>query len=605
MNYLVIHIRQKAALSCLIPLCLVAAACGSAGSGSTTGTLSLSLSSSMALAPQDGTPAKITANAAGNSGAVTFTVSGVPTGTASGVAQESGSATSAITFHTSASTPAGTYTLRVTATDSVSSVSQSLSLVVAVAGMVSSTVDQTQGVNGKLQQFMSTSFQPAQWVYQYFLQHPDVTALTTLGPHHIRLQGISQGVPQGSEGTNSTAWDFTILDDVTQPVLRVGDHSPEFQIAKAPAFMYVNNDSANTFSDLTFQPFASYAANLVRYYNMTGGFTTPDGMMHVSPAYPNEKITWWGIYNEPSINNNLDAMQYTTMYNALVPAMQFVDPSLKFVALELCCSSEDWATTFAANVKAQVDAVAAHYYSSCDQKDTDADLFATVPGFASSVQTIHSNLATNPQLASVPVWVTENNVNADFANSSGNSSCNPSQKFVPDLRGTSAFFAAWRPYVFSQLGKAGNQALYHWDYDADQQFGEVDYTSANKHLSYWVDYWLGQMYPQTPAAPDILSLTLTETTTVEALATKNSDGSVLVMVADRAVLSPSDNNGAGDARTEVVDISALGNFTSASQLNIGTASDLTNGPQPAPITLASKVAVTLPGYGVTFLLLKP
>src|SRR6266704_2785310 len=243
MNYLVIHIRQKAALSCLIPLCLVAAACGSAGSGRTTGTLSLSLSSSMALAPQDGTPAKITANAAGNSGAVTFTVGGVPTGTASGVAQESGSATSAITFHTSASTPAGTYTLKVTARDSVSSVSQSLSLVVAVAGMVSSTVDQTQGVNGKLQQFMSTSFQPAQWDYQYFLQHPDVTALTTLGPHHIRLQGISQGVPQGSEGTNSTAWDFTILDDVTQPVLRVGDHSPEFQIAKAPAFMYVNNDS--------------------------------------------------------------------------------------------------------------------------------------------------------------------------------------------------------------------------------------------------------------------------------------------------------------------------------------------------------------------------
>ena len=46
--------------------------------------------------------------------------------------------------------------------------------------------------------------------------------------------------------------------------------------------------------------------------------------------------------------------------------------------------------------------------------------------------------------------------------------------------------------MFSQLGKAGNQALYHWDYDADRQFGEVDYTSGAKYLSYWVDYWLGR-----------------------------------------------------------------------------------------------------------------
>lgn len=572
----------------------------------TPGSLSLSLSSSMALAPQDGTPAKITATASGNSGAVTFAISGLPTGTISNVAQQSGSSTGAITLTSSASTPAGTYTLKVTATDGAgSSASQNLTLVVAVAGMVGATVDQTQGVNGKLQQFMSTSFQPAEWDYQFFHLNPtDTTALGNLQPRHIRLQGVSQGVPQGSEGTSSTAWDFTILDDVTQSVLGVGDHSPEFQIAKAPAFMYVNNDSSSAFADLTFKSFAAYAANLVQYYN-TGGFTTPDSVLHVSPAYPNEKITWWGIYNEPSINNSLDATQYTTMYNALVPAMQSVDPSLKFVGLELCCSSEDWAKTFAANVTAQVDAVAAHYYSSCNQKDTDAGLFATVPGFAGSVHTIHSNLATNPQLASVPVWVTENNVNADFDKGGGISACNGTT-FVPDLRGTSAFFAAWRPYVFSQLGKAGSQALYHWDFDADAQFGEVDYNSGSKHLSYWVDYWLAQMYPQSPAPPDILSLTITETATVETLATKNSDGSVLLMVADRAVHSPSDNNGTGDARTVLLDISALGNFTSASQLNIGGAtSDLTNGPQPSSITLAPKLTVTLPGYGVSFLLLKP
>jgi len=590
----------------MVLLSLEIAACSRGANLMTApGMLNVSFSTSMVVAPQDGTSAQVTATVSGNTGSVTIAVTGVPNGTSFQVAQPTAAAPGSITFTSSAATPAGTYSLKVAATDSTTTQNQNLALVVAVAGMVGKTVDTTLGVNGKLQQFMSTSFQPAEWDYQFFQNHAatEPAQLNALAPQHIRLQGISQGVPQGSEGTNSTAWGFTTLEDITQPVLGVGDHSPEFQIAKAPAFMYVNYDSSNTFSDLTFQPFAVYAANLVWYYNK-GGFTTPDNVLHVSPAYPNEKITWWGIYNEPSINNNLDALQYTAMYNALVPAMQSVDPSLKFVGLELCCSSEDWAKTFAANVTAQVDAVATHYYSSCNQKDTDADLFATVPGFASSVQTIYSNLSTNPRLASVPVWVTENNVNADFDKGGGISACNGTA-FVTDKRGTSAFFAAWRPYVFSQLGKAGSQALYHWDYDADQQFGEADYNTGNKYLSYWVDYWLGKLYSQSPAAPDILTLTVTETSTVETLATKNSDGSVLLMVADRAVAAPSDNNGAGDARTVIVDISALGSFSSASQLNIGATSDVTNGPQPASITIAPKLAVTLPGYGVSFFLLKP
>jgi hypothetical protein len=330
-------------------------------------------------------------------------------------------------------------------------------------------------------------------------------------------------------------------------------------------------------------------------------------------ASPN-KITWWGIFNEYNING-LTPADYVLLYNAVVPAMLNVDSTIKFSALELadfdCCTGDPRVNlpTFVqpasgGGVSAKVDIVSTHFYSSCNQKDTDATIFGTIPTFVNDVKYFYQELKLRPDLAAVPVWVTENNVNADFDKGGGISNCNGTT-FVPDQRGTSAFFAAWRPYVFSQLGKAGNQALYHWDYDADQQFGEVDYNTGSKYLSYWVDYWLGQMYPQSPSAPDILSLTITETSTVETLATKNSDGSALLMVADRAVLSTSDNNGTGDARTVLLDISALGNFTSATQLNIGAASDLTNGPQPSTITLASKLTITLPGYGASFLLLKP
>lgn len=451
---------------------------------------------------------------------------------------------------------------------------------------------------------MSTSFQPAEWDYTFFQQFPAATTpLGNLNPHHIRLQGISQGVPDGSEGTNSTAWDFSILDAIVQPALGVGDHSPEFQIAKAPPYMYANYNSSDTFSDLTFAQFAGYAKNLVEYYN-TGGFTA-NGQTYVSAAWPTDKITYWGIYNEPSINNNLDDTEYTTMYNALVPQMQSADASIKFVGLELCCGSESWALTFAQNVTAPVDVVAAHYYSSCNQKETDAMLLSTIPGFVSSVQTIYTNLATNPSLANVPVWVTENNVNADYQGANGMSTCNPGQVFVTDTRGSSPFFAGWRPYVFSQLGQAGVQALYHWDFAADQQYGEVSDANAAPQLSYWVDYELGQIFPSTAGA-QVLGYTSSDVRDLETLPVINNDGSVVVMVANHAVANPTtDNNGPGVPFSVTVDISALGAFSSASMLIIDKDTNVASGPTASSVTPAGQITMDLNGYSVGFLTLKP
>jgi hypothetical protein len=605
-------ISGKLTLLVLLLMNFGVAACSSGSSSmGGPGPLNVSLSTSMALAPQDNTPAVVTASVSGNTSAAMIAVSGVPSGTTSQIVQPTAAAAGTITLISGPPTAAGTYPLKVTATAGTQTGSQNLTLVVAVAGSVSKTVDSALGVNGKLQEFMSTSFQPAEWDNQFFQNHPNTEPgqLNTLGPKHIRIQGISQAVPMKSNTGTASDWDFTTLDAIVQPILGTADHSPEFQIAVAPAWMQNSAgqlDMTNHLND-----FVQYSANLVRYYN-TGGFTV--GSTHFQSASPN-KITWWGIFNEYNINGLMPA-QYVQLYNAMVPAMLAVDSTIKFSAQELADfdsgngDPRNNLPTFVmpanqGGVNAQVNIVSTHFYSSCDQTNTDTQLFNTVPGFVNDVSYFYQELKTRPDLAAVPVWVTENNVNADFANSNGNSTCNPQQKFVTDQRGTSAFFAAWRPYVFSQLGKVGNQALYHWDYDADAQYGEVDFNSDNKYLSYWVDYWLGQLYPQSPSAPDILDLALTENTTVEALATMNSDNSVLVMIADRAVAAPSDNNGTGAPRTVVMDISALGNLTSASQLNIVAGSDLTNGPQPVTITPAAKLVVTLPGYGVSFLILKP
>jgi hypothetical protein len=586
---------------------MLAVGCGSAGVHGIPGpnltnlTLSLSTSSPLAFQGQPAVTDNVTLTRSGSIGNVTLAVAGLPQG-ATDTVQSPGSGTSGSISIDAGSAVAGTYSLMVTASDGTTSAQANASLTIGAASVISSSTV------GPFSVAMSTSFQPAEWDYQFFTMNPNATTtLGNLNPHHIRLQAVSEGVPQGSAGTSSQAWNFFTVDAITQPVLGVDDHSPEFQIAKAPPFMYANDDSSDSFSDLTFAQFAGYAQNLVEYYD-TGGFTA-NGTQYVSPAYANgETITWWGIYNEPNINNNLTADQYVTMYNKVVPAMQAIDPNLKFAALELADFSGQvsaWVPPFVQGVTAHVDVMATHFYSTCDQTTSDTDVFNSIPSFVTDVNAFYTDMATNPALAAVPVWVTENNVNADYELSDGTSACNPGQKFVTDLRGSSPFFAAWRPYVFSQLGKAGVQALYHWDFGADQQYGEVSYNSDAYQLSYWVDYWLGKIFAPT-AGSQWLTVTSTDNPELETLAVINSDHSVTIMVSNHAVNNPAtDNNGPGAPRSVLLDVSALGTFSSGTLTTIDASTPVSSGPSPASVTPAPQMTITLNGYGVAFLQLHP
>ncbi len=600
------HIRTQFLFAALTGLAGITLSCGG-GSYSPPPPpeqINLTLSVSSVIAPQDGTPASVDATVTrtnSNGSPVNLTTSALPSGVTTQISSPGSGTTGKITF-TAQSAAAGTTPVTVTASDGTASGTASLSLVVAVVATVRPATNTSVGVNGRLQNFMSTSFQPADWDYTFFTQNPGATTpLNNLDPQHIRLQAVDGGVPQKAD----QSWNFSELDAVVDPVIGVADKSPEFQIAVAPTWM---DDANGHLLPSHFQDFANYCANLVKYYNTTTGFTDASGNHHVHSADHLTPITWWGIFNEPNING-LSAGDYTTLYNLVVPAMQAAGSQvpIKFVAVELADfgnEPQNYLPTFVPGVTAQVDAVATHYYSSCNQTDSDPSLFSQISGtFVPHVNFIYSQLKTKPALANVPVWVTENNVNADFDKGGGISACNGTS-FVTDKRGTSAFFAAWRPYVFSQLGQAGAQALYHWDFDADAQYGEVDFGTGKTYLSYWVDYTLARVFASPPGS-SILQLNTTDSTTVETLATRNNDGSVVVMVANRAVHSPSDNNGTGDPRTVIVDVSALGAFTSASQLTIDATTDSGAGPTSTSVTPAARMQVTIGGYGVTFLTLKP
>ena len=610
----------RASARLILRFSLLTAALGLAGCGSSVSTspapLTVSLSSSTVVVPQDGTPVTLAVTISPLHSTYSETVTGLPTG----VTQQESITTTApgsLTFVGSATAAAGSYQAVLTVTEGGQTATASFTLVSAVVAKVSAATDTSMGVNGVLKEFMSTSFQVAEWDGDFFGQGKATaleSTMNALGPQHIRLQSVSEGVAMSTNTGMAADWNFTVLDQTVQPVLASADHSPEFQIATAPAWMCNSQGQLDVTNHV--KDFAAYAANLVRYYNK-GGFDW-GGTHFQSPS--NLPITWWGIFNEPN-GNGISATDYVTLYNTVVPAMLAVDPTIKLSAIEYSdygLGTGDGgdpmtyvpafvAAASSGGANAQVDIVSTHFYSSCNQSDTDTMLMGSVPGFAANVSYFYQELETRPDLKNVPVWVTENNVNADFEGANGMSTCNPNQVFVDDHRGTSAFFAAWRPYVFSQLGKVGNQALYHWSYDADQQYGEVD-PSGNTYLSYWVDKTLASIYPSTAASPGpkILELTATETSSVETLATENADGSVTVMVDNHAVQYANDNNGAGAPRTVVVDVSGLGTFNSASVLTIDATTSATTRPAAAvSVTPAARMTVTLNGYGVGWLVLKP
>ena len=91
----------------------------------------------------------------------------------------------------------------------------------------------------------------------------------------------------------------------------------------------------------------------------------------------------------------------------------------------------------------------------------------------------------------------------------------------------------------------------------------------------------------------------------ETLAVVNNDNSVIVMIANHTVNASTDNNGPGVSKTVSVDVSALGTFSSGTLLTIDKNTSVANGPTATSMTTASQMTITLNGYSVGILSLKP
>jgi hypothetical protein len=605
------------------------AGCGGSGGGSSSGgsqpqAVTINLSSASVTAPVGGTSpalAVTVGRAPGDTSSVSLSLNGIEAGVTPQIVQPGTGNSGTIRFAASSFATPGTIAVTVSATEGgpvgVANVSLTvLSAPVTVNVAVRPVVNTGLGFGGQMQTMMNTQFQAAEWAQSFFPSVPSATTtLANLHPQHIRVYTNSLGIPQRAD----KSWDFTVLDATLDPVIGVGDKSINLVLVQGPPWMCTDVGPNCVLLPQNYQDFANYAAQMVQYYNTTTGFTDGNGVQHVhAPFTP---ITYWSIYTIPDLVGMTPA-QYANLYNLTVTAMQNAGSlvPLKFVALELSgvTDANDYAPAFLDAVTAQIDVVSQQQYAVCGWTNTDAVAMGTVPStFGQFAQDFANIVATSPKLSHAVLWMTENNVDADFQ---GSGCTNP---FEVDPRGTSPFFAGWRPYVFSQWAQAGSHMLVHSDFVQDAStmslmYAEVTYATGQPYLSYWVDYHLGRYFPY--CAPDepvswcsaepvnILTWTTSEPAgaqTVEIFATRNTDGSVVVMAANHAVNAPNDDNGPGAPRTVVVDLSQLGSFASGTELTIDANANVTSGPAAVSVTPAPQMTINMGGYGVTFLKLVP
>ena len=388
---------------------------------------------------------------------------------------------------------------------------------------------------------------------------------------HVLIQVMNGGaIPSYQiQGTNDLAWDFTKLDPIVQSILDLSatdprpGAGPEMQLAVAPSVPQMIG------SDGLVDPaaFATYAACLVGYYNK-GSFQDPYSAQTIKNPRGARPIPWWGIWSDYNVSagNGFPTMKYAQVYQAAATAMLAVDSTIQLSALEFNDypggtghpQAMDEVPTFLTQIGSSVpvDAVSLHFYATDDPTTSDEDVFGAVVKFQGDVQALYQTLATGP-LAQVPVWITQNNVNGDSPDAMGNAALRTATaRSATTFAAATAFFAAWRPYVFSLAGKAGNRGIVHWQYasgscqtvttycaqtrsadDTDKQNAEVDYATGRKYVSYWVDYELSHIFP-SPPGQQILGTTISDTSpnapNVEVLATTPYQGPTGFMVYNKS-----------------------------------------------------------------------
>lgn len=147
----------------------------------------------------------------------------------------------------------------------------------------------------------------------------------------------------------STSWDFSLIDPYTTQFFKASENRPNIvNFSTIPAWMFKtehpvtypsdpnepvwNYTQGNELRDPSRKELADYFERLVSWYTK-GGFSDELGNWHASGHH--FPIDYWEVLNEPDLEHQLTPEQYTKNYDAIVGAIQQIQPDMKFVGVAL------------------------------------------------------------------------------------------------------------------------------------------------------------------------------------------------------------------------------------------------------------------------------
>src|SRR6266568_991107 len=185
-------------------------------------------------------------------------------------------------------------------------------------------------------------------------------AVHDLGADYVRyvpwLPYPKLGVAELEPQTNGkTSWDFSLIDPMTIDFLEATKgYSAILNFSTIPQWMW-KTDKPITYPsdpdqvtwdytqgteprDPTFNEVADYFARLLAWYTQ-GGFTDEFGVRHESGYH--YSISYWEVLNEVEFEHHMTPETYTRLYDAVVTAMQHVQPQTKFVGMALAIPGQN------------------------------------------------------------------------------------------------------------------------------------------------------------------------------------------------------------------------------------------------------------------------
>ena len=251
------------------------------------------------------------------------------------------------------------------------------------------------------------------------------TELGNLGADYVRYVpwlpyprlGVAELEPP-SAGT--TFWDFSLIDPMTVDFFTAtSGHSTVLNFSTIPAWMFVTPrpveypadpeqvawgyTQGTELRDPAGKELGDYFARLVSWY-AKGGFRDEAGVWHESGHH--FPIPYWEVLNEPDLEHDMTAEQYTARYDAIVSAIHRVSPATKFVGISLAYPGghpeyfEYFLNPRNHRPGIPLDMISYHFYASPSPGEapaaqqysffTQADGFITTVRFIESIRKRHS-----------------------------------------------------------------------------------------------------------------------------------------------------------------------------------------------------------------------